>query len=218
MVVSHHLFLPLACGSLARFMASASFSIFFIQRSTSSLFSALIFLHSLSRTSSWMLSVRLSSWTSLSRRFLPTSSSVRSRSLAARPLRSAASSRSFLSSPLVLVRSAASSASAARCLACSWPRDRSASARSSRSCAVAAVSEAAAVVVVVVALPGPVASSVMTDGGCCWTFCCNTAFSASRAATRSASWEPVRAKISYLSLEELFPFGWGSLIIRELTG
>lgn len=121
--------------------------------------------------------------------FLPVSSELRSFSLAVRAFRSIVRSLIRLASTLDFDRSFCNSSSAALSLLCSWPFDRSASASSSFICAALASELPAASVAALVALPEDAFSD--GGGGGCLVEASHTAFSASRAAIRSASWEPI---------------------------
>lgn len=173
-LIAYHRFLFIS-GSLARFISSASWPILRIHRSTSCFVSSLALARSRSATSNCRLSTASSSCTSATNLFFCRNSSSRSRSRTARCLRSVPSVRSVRASSAVRARRRASSSSAALRRDWSCPLERRASASSRRVWGEA--------VVLGSSLVGALAGARSAGG-------CLAAFSASRTATRSASWEP----------------------------
>lgn len=205
--------------SFARFIASASWAILFIHRSTSSLFSFLTLSRSCSAMDICRFIVIMSSctfcghtresafsplclghllpsfahymYTSTSLRFSRSSCS-RSRSFVVRAAFSAVRLRTFFASSLCFVRSVWASSSACFARSLRVPFERRASASWSWSCAMVGSGEE------VLAVP------VVGEGGMLFDFSevvsllffsgavldLRTWFSASRAATWSESWEP----------------------------
>jgi hypothetical protein len=137
-----------------------------------------------------MFSTAFSSWTSETSLVLTLSSSSRSRSLSARARRSFVSSRIVRASAAVVDRNRASSSSAAWSRIWNWPRARRASARSNRSFATRGPSSTS---VGSVPLSGRVFLGgllpAVEERDACFS-ARRAAFSASRTAMRSASWEP----------------------------